>query len=131
MTELLRLVQEWFLRGENDLKTAQIALSGGAPSGTVAVLLHQACEKYIKGFLLYHGWQLIRTHNLVFLLREAMKFDERLAKFVDLVGTLTSEYLDERYPPGPIAEFSNEEIKELLAETQNLIVILKEVVQPH
>ena len=35
------------------------------------------------------------------------------------------------WPPGPIVEFSNEEIKELLAETQNLIVILKEAVQPH
>lgn len=131
MTELLRLTQEWFLRGENDLKTAQIALSGGAPSGTIAVLLHQACEKYIKGFLIYHGWQLIRTHNLVFLLREAMKSNKHLAKFIDLAGILTSEYLEERYPPGPITEFSNEEIKELLAETQNLIVILKEAVQPH
>ncbi len=131
MTELLRLAQEWFQRGENDLKTAQIALSGGAPSGTVAVLLHQACEKYIKGFLIYHGWQLIRTHNLVFLLREAMKSNSHLAKFVDLAGTLTSEYLEERYPPGPTVEFSNEGIKELLAETQNLILILKEAVQPH
>ncbi len=129
MTELLRLAQEWFLRGENDLKTAQIALSGGAPSGTIAVLLHQACEKHLKGFLLFHGWQLIRTHNLVFLLREAMKSNKQLARFVDLAGTLTSEYLEERYPPGPIVKFSNEEIKELLAETQNLIVILKEAVQ--
>ena len=126
MTEMGKLAQEWFQRGENDLKTAQIALSGNAPSGTIAILLHQACEKYTKGFLIYHGWQLIRTHNLVFLVSETIKYNKHLAGFIDLAGKLTSQYIDERYPPGPIAEFSPAETSELLAETQNLIAMLKE-----
>lgn len=126
MTELRRLAQEWFQRGANDLRTAQIGFSGGAPSGTIAILLHQACEKYLKGFLTYHGWQLRRTHNLVFLIGEALKHNEELAQFIDLAGKLTSQYLEERYPPGPIAEFSPEGIKELIKQTQNLIAMLRE-----
>lgn len=130
MTELWKLAQEWFQRGENDLRTAQIALSGQAPSGNIAILMHQACEKYTKGFLISHGWQLIRTHNLVFLVSEAIKYNKHLGVFIDLAGKLTSQYIDERYPPGPIVEFSLAETSELLAETQNLIAMLKEGVQP-
>lgn len=130
MTELTRLTQEWFQRGEHDLRTARIALQGGAPSDTVRMLLHQACEKYIKGYLLYQGWELRKTHNLVFLLGESARYDTEFSSFVDLAGKLTSHYLEERYPPGALMEYSAEETEELLVQSELLIAKLTEAVRP-
>ena len=66
----------------------------------------------------------------MFLISEAIKYNKYLSRFVDLGGKLTSQYIDERYPFCPITEFSPAETSELLEETQNLIEILKEGVQP-
>lgn len=130
MTELMRLSQEWFQRGEHDLRTARIALEGGAPSDTIGMLLHQACEKYLKGYLLYQGWELRKTHNLVFLVGEAAKYDKDFSRFVDLAGKLSKQYLEERYPPGPSIEYSLEETRDLLIQSELLIAKITRDVSP-
>jgi len=35
----------------------------------------QAIEKYLKAFLIYHGRDIERTHNIIFLLSECASFD--------------------------------------------------------
>ncbi len=35
----------------------------------------QAIEKYLKAFLIYHGRDIERTHNIIFLLSECSNFD--------------------------------------------------------
>jgi len=35
----------------------------------------QAIEKYLKAFLIYHGRDIERTHNIIFLLSECANFD--------------------------------------------------------
>ncbi|MDR2395752.1 MAG: HEPN domain-containing protein [Endomicrobium sp.] len=36
----------------------------------------QAIEKYFKGFLIEHGWELQKTHNLKFLYKEILKIKD-------------------------------------------------------
>jgi hypothetical protein len=45
------------------------------------LFLQQALEKYLKGFLLKHGWKLKKIHTLHSLLDEAMGFDPACCPF--------------------------------------------------
>lgn len=60
--------------------------------------LQQALEKYLKGFLIAHGWTLKKIHDLEALLDDAVRYDATLDHFRPLVQQVTGYYLLERYP---------------------------------
>jgi HEPN domain-containing protein len=62
------------------------------------LFLQQALEKYLKGFLLKHGWKLKKIHTLHSLLDEAMGFDPGLQPFRPVCERISGFYLAERYP---------------------------------
>jgi HEPN domain-containing protein len=65
MPDRTALAEEWFERGSSDLRAARRSFDAADYTTTLAVLIHQAVEKYLKGFLIVHGWKLKKTHNLV------------------------------------------------------------------
>lgn len=115
-----RLADEWFLHGEHDLQSSRILLAQGGHSDTIAVLLQQAAENYLKGYLLTRGWRLRKTHDLELLVSEAAAFDDSFQQFLDFARLLSALYLEERYPPGPPREYSRDEMARLLAQTETL-----------
>ncbi len=50
-----QLVEEWVERGKRDLETAKVLISRVDYYDIILFHIHQAVEKYIKGFLIYHG----------------------------------------------------------------------------
>ncbi|MBI2858544.1 MAG: HEPN domain-containing protein [Chloroflexi bacterium] len=118
-------VQEWFDKGSHDLTAAELVFKAGGPADTVAVLLQQAVEKYIKGFLISRGWRLKRTHDLGKLLEAATEHDPGFKGFVKLGNRLTELYIAERYPSVPSLYPSNE-IASLMDETKKLVDLIKE-----
>lgn len=50
-----RLPQDWFRKGEADIRTAEILLNHGGDPEIAASHLQQALEKYLKGYLLSKG----------------------------------------------------------------------------
>jgi len=61
--------------------------------------LQQSLEKYIKAFLLIHGWQLKKIHELDALLDEVIKYKPELASFYKLCERVAGYYFADRYPP--------------------------------
>lgn len=59
-----QVVKEWIERGEHDLEVAKILLAEKGYFDAVLFHLHQAVEKYLKGFLIYKGWKLKKIHDL-------------------------------------------------------------------
>ena len=56
MDEREILAREWFDRGDNDLRSAQHLLTmPDPPYENIGFHAQQCAEKYLKGFLLYHG----------------------------------------------------------------------------
>ncbi|RRR69708.1 MAG: HEPN domain-containing protein [Candidatus Viridilinea halotolerans] len=64
MSEHIDLVRGWFRKGDSDLKSAKLIVSGEGPFDTVCFHAQQAAEKYLKGFLTYAGQPFPFTHNL-------------------------------------------------------------------
>lgn len=73
--------QDWFAKARKDLHTVEILMREQGDAEIASFHLQQAAEKYLKGYLLSHGWQLQRTHNLEILLNEAVRIEPRLEDF--------------------------------------------------
>jgi HEPN domain-containing protein len=118
---------EWFEKAKHDFEGAKLIIAGGGYTDTAVVLLQQAFEKCLKGFLISKGWRLIKTHNLKYLLDESVKHCVELEKYYDLAIKLTKYYIDEKYPP-LTSDISLDEVKQYFEETQAAIELLKKLV---
>lgn len=124
-----RITKEWFRRASRDLETARLIFSHHGYPEEIILLLQQALEKYLKGYLIFQGWELKKIHDLETLLTEAIGFDKSFEKFLDLGRKLTAFYYEERYPPAPVAETSKEELVETFKSAQELIQKIKSKVK--
>ena len=121
-----QVVKEWIERGKHDLEVAKILLAEKDYSDIILFHIHQAVEKYLKGYLIYHGWELKKIHDIELLITGALSFNEEFQKYLDFGRILTAFYYEERYPPGPITSYSKGEIKRILKEAEKIIIKLKE-----
>ncbi|MBI4285707.1 MAG: HEPN domain-containing protein [Chloroflexi bacterium] len=126
MPDKLRLVQEWLAKGGHDLEAVRLLLRAGGPADVVAFHLQQANEKYLKGYLISHGWRLKKTHNLIELVDKAAEYESSFGDYLDMAGRLTAYYIKSRYPSGPPADYPEEEIAEMLKQTEKLITKIRE-----
>lgn len=92
-----RYAGDWLKIAEQDMERVGKRLAE-ADSEDAAFRLQQAVEKFLKGFLLAHGWGLKRTHDVSALLTEAVRYDRRLERFRSLCRQIASYYIIERYP---------------------------------
>lgn len=77
MTPALKTyIESWLNKAEHDLLSAQRLLEI-EPMILDNACFHcqQAIEKCLKAFLVYHGRDIERTHNIIFLLSECANFD--------------------------------------------------------
>jgi HEPN domain-containing protein len=58
---------DWLRIAEKDLQRVEHLLNINDP-GAAGFYLQQSVEKFLKAFLLSHGWKLQRTHDLQVLL---------------------------------------------------------------
>ena len=107
-----QLAREWIEKAERDLLTAETMLTV-APPPTDLVCFHyqQAAEKYLKGFLTWHGMPPSRTHDLGDLLRQCGTFDARLDPLRPLALLLTDYAVEVRYPGLPRSDPSEQEAR--------------------
>ena len=120
------LVREWFERANHDLDAARILIKENVHFDVVLFHIHQAVEKYLKGYLIHKGWELKKIHDLETLMTEASNFDSELLKHLDFGRRLSGYYYEERYPPGPVSSCSKKEIEEMLGLADQIIKRLRE-----
>lgn len=75
--------------------------------------------------MIFNGWKLRKIHNIKMLLEEAGRYNESFMEFLDFGRKLTAFYYEERYPPGPISEVSEEEAKEMIEKAEKIIELIK------
>ncbi len=109
---LRQQAREWFERGDHDIETAQLLYDERGHTDAIAYHVQQAIEKDLKGLLVLHGSKPPRTHDLDVLLQAASEFRPDLYdRFIELCEKATRFYVEDRYPPGPPAAYTREEIK--------------------
>ncbi|MGB9911010.1 MAG: HEPN domain-containing protein [Microgenomates group bacterium] len=114
MTKVIfkKLAEEWIKAAEHDLDWAEGSLKLKKFAG-VCFLSQQVVEKSLKAFLYSHGENLKKIHDLDKLLILAIKYAPELERFKIATATLSSYYLQTRYPDiGNIEIFNKKKLAE-------------------
>jgi HEPN domain-containing protein len=116
--------ENWYQLARRDLEKACRDLAQG-DLPYAAIGFQQAAEKACKGWLIAHGWRLVKTHDLVFLTGEIRQRGQEIGWFDKSAALLSKEFFEERYvswdaEPTPSAE----ELKIVQTEVERLFAIL-------
>ncbi len=112
-------------KGSHDIEVAQFLYDRHHYTDVIAVHIRQALEKYLKGFLLKHGWALRKTHDLITLASQAGDFGLNLRDYEDALDRINEYYIESRYPLGAPAEYPHEEIGESLRVAWEIIDLIR------
>ena len=92
-------VRNWIKKADGDLKIGKDEMAVDEPV-TDAVCFHmqQCCEKYLKAFLIFHGEEVPKTHNLAALVSRCANLEGDFQKLIDSdIDYLTDFAVDVRY----------------------------------
>ena len=120
-----KIAKEWFAKGQSDLEDAEFLFNNNRAKESVSFHIQQAAEKYLKGYLIWHGWKLEKIHDLVKLIEDAKKFDKSFRRFVPSMRKITNFYFESRYPVGYEVEYTKNELKQAIKQTKKLIKFIK------
>lgn len=113
------LAKEWFNAAISDYQYAEVGLREEQIFPQIAFLSQQIAEKFIKGFLILHGIEPPRIHELPKLLDECVKIRKELEDLRDACELLTGFYIETRYPPDT-PQYTKEEIIEAFRNAQRV-----------
>ncbi|MGQ0604936.1 MAG: HEPN domain-containing protein [Anaerolineales bacterium] len=113
---------EWYQLADRDLIAARALLDNHADVLAVSgMLLQQAIEKYLKGYLLSKGWRLVRTHDLGQLLKSLIGYEADFNEFEETCLRITDYYFENRYPLQMMTPVVRADLTRLFAEAEVLI----------
>lgn len=115
--------EDWKEAAKKDWNRIKIMLKE-EDTEAAAYFLQQALEKYLKAFLLQHGWKLRKIHRLNTLLDDAVTYNSALESFRKLCERVSGYYLTERYPKLVSSELTASDIEKDVEETRRFIQAL-------
>lgn len=122
------LAKEWLDAAISDYQYAEVGLREEQIYPQIAFLSQQVAEKFMKGFLILHGFEPPRIHELPKLLNECIKVNAELEGLRDACELLTGFYIESRYPPD-IPPYSKEEIVEAFRSAEHIKDGIEKAVQ--
>ncbi|MBI3362893.1 MAG: HEPN domain-containing protein [Chloroflexi bacterium] len=112
---------EWYEVAARDFGAAEALLKDRDEFLAVSgMLLQQAVEKYLKGYLLSKGWKLVRTHDLGELLKALIGYEEDFSDFEDACLRITDFYFENRYPLRVTTPIIRADIEKLFVEAESM-----------
>lgn len=114
---------DWLKVARRDWHRIHVMLADRDADGA-GVFLQQALEKYLKAFLLSHGWKLKKVHTLQSLLDEAAAFAPDVASLRPVCERVSGFYIGERYPSVGAEDLQLEDVRRELPEARVLIAKL-------
>ena len=94
-----RLVQGWLIKAQHDLDTARKLARDPDPLLDTAIYhCQQAAEKAVKGFLACHDQTVVKTHDVRFLVNQALAFEPSFEEWFEAAECVTPYATAYRYP---------------------------------
>lgn len=112
--------KEWQEKAEEDMQSGHILIKHGGAPASIAFHAQQVAEKYLKGFIVFHGKSFEKTHHLDELINECKKVDNSFEDFADEIAMLDDYYIEARYPVDIKEDISLEEATEALEKSTKI-----------
>ena len=99
-------LNEWLERAEEDYYQAQVALRQRKHPAYHSTCFHaqQCAEKYIKAFLVRHGLEFRKVHDLTELQRLCVEVDPAFSLITDFIEVVYPYAVRVRYPGFKVTE---------------------------
>jgi HEPN domain-containing protein len=95
---------DWFFLAADRLRGADVLRQAEGVTFLGIEALHEAVERYLKGYLVFKGWELERIHDLSRLIECASNYDQVFQQYTLLADTLTQQFCAQHYPGGDLTE---------------------------
>lgn len=118
--------KDWFEMANKDLKGAKILYEYQGDYGLVLFHLQQAVEKYFKGYLICETGILQDGHSLIKLCKKASAYNDGFRKFIKDCAFLNGYYIETRYPAEDPLIAEDEDVKDGLEFTEEIINFIEE-----
>lgn len=93
-------IEEWHEIAEQDLGSAKYLMNmQPIPREIIAYHCQQCAEKYLKSYLVYNDEDVVKTHDLVELIKLCAKFNDTFMEIEKQCAVLVRYVTDTRYPP--------------------------------
>src|SRR5438876_8475586 len=86
---------DWFAFARERIHSADVLQQHEGVTATGIEALQEGVERYLKGYLIAKRWRLVKTRDLVLLVREAERLDPA---FVPMAEELTEDFFAQHYP---------------------------------
>lgn len=122
------LANEWFTIADMDLASAKFLLNmHPVPKEIICYHCQQSAEKYLKGFLIFSGHQIVKTHDLVLLNKICQKYLIDCKQIEESCFVLTNYSVSVRYP-FPI-DINENDIKTALDHAHSIQEFIKSKIE--
>ena len=90
--------RDWFAKADTDFKSARLLAELPGPPETICFLAQQGAEKYLKGYLVWHGVTFRKVHDMLEILNGCRSVDKAFGQLEDDCRTLNPYAVEVRYP---------------------------------
>jgi len=120
----------WLLLARDRLEKADALFSRFGASWSGVELLHEAAERYLKGYLVHNSWQLVKTHDLGLLMAQASHYDSRFANYAETARILTEQFWEQHYPGGDLDEVG-QDYPALRQSLEEMVILIESALSPN
>ncbi|MBI5384488.1 MAG: HEPN domain-containing protein [Verrucomicrobia bacterium] len=114
----------WFAMAAERLRGADVLWTHEGLTGLGIEALHEAAERYLKGYLIARGWSLKKTHDLEALIKDGLSYDPAFGQFVTMAGELTEDFIAQHYPGEEMID-TGQNYEELRAQVGQMIELIQ------
>ena len=115
---------DWFLLGEERLRSVDALRRSEGITYSCVELLQESIERYLKGYLIAQGWKLEYIHDLNRLLDTAAVYNPRFNTFAPLAQSLTEQFWAQHYPGNELDDVGFD-YDELRQQAHGLIELIR------
>ncbi len=127
-SKMTKYATHWFRKAEEDLLVIRVLLPKKGTANAVCFHAQQAAEKYLKGFLAFHGKNVRKIHELDALLLLCAEVNASFNELKKDAIFLNHFYTEARYP-GDIPDFSSSQAQDAAVSADRVKAFVRVVVK--
>lgn len=109
--------RDWFAKADTDFKSAWMLAGLSGPPETICFLAQQGAEKYLKGYLVWHGVAFRKVHDMLEILNGCRSVEKVFGQLESDCRALNPYAVEVRYP-GFAASYDDEDARYALERAE-------------
>ena len=111
---------DWIEKAYRDIKSAKVLKEHDCGNDMVAFHCQQAVEKLLKAYIIAEAGFIISSHSLIFLCKEAAKYNFEFKKYMKDCAFVNQFYIETRCPVDEPLVVTDDEADECISISEKI-----------